>query len=482
MDMQGQDAPLITRETIGAVAVLTLNRPAARNSLSEALIGALHRAIDDVARDETIRAVVLGANGPVFSAGHDLKELTARRSDTDGGRAYFDYMMSACSAMMQSIVALPKPVIAAVQGIATAAGCQLVASCDLAVASDAATFVTPGVDIGLFCSTPAVALARNVPRKHAMEMLLTGEALDAARAREIGLVNRVVPAGSERAAAIDLATHIASKSAQAIEAGKRAFYRQIDMPLADAYRVASETMAQNMMTEDAREGLAAIIEKRTPQWQHATLSQPSAAASPAPHARAAIDHDHYSDDYIRGILRGVKTIAMVGASSNTVRPSYFVFKYMLERGYTVIPINPGQASKEMLGQTFVASLHDIEQPVDMVDVFRASENLMPVLDEVLALPHRPKVIWTQLGVRNDDFARKAEAAGIAVVMNRCPKIEYGRLSSEISWMGINSRTLSSKRAPAPSGAFQRLSLDRQSQGGGDTAAADRAAQENKSAS
>ena len=479
MDMPGQEAPLLLRETIGPVAVLTLNRPAARNSLSEQLIGALHAALDAAKRDDAIRAVVIAANGPVFSAGHDLKELTARRSDADGGRAFFDHMMTTCSAMMQAIVALPKPVIAAVQGVATAAGCQLVASCDLAVASDAATFVTPGVDIGLFCSTPAVALGRNVARKHAMEMLLTGEPVSAARASEIGLVNRVVPAGSERATAIELATLIASKSAQAITLGKIAFYRQIDMPLADAYRLASEAMARNMMVEDACEVLGALTEKRPPQWRHAAPS-PSAAPLSAPHA--AVDHDNYSDDDIRGILRGVKTIAMVGASANTVRPSYFVFKYMLERGYNVIPINPGQAGKEMLGQRFAASLRDIAQPIDMVDVFRASENLMPVLDEVLALPHRPKVIWTQLGVRNDEFARKAEAAGIMVVMNRCPKIEYGRLSSEISWMGINSRTLSSKRAPAPNGGFQRLSLERQSQGGGETAAADRAARENNSSS
>ncbi len=171
------------RETLGSIAVLTLNRPGARNSLSEDLIAALHAAFDDIRDDATVRALVIAANGPAFSAGHDMKELTARRADADGGRAYFAEIMTACSAMMQAIVQLPKPVVAAVQGIATAAGCQLVASCDLAVASEAATFATPGVDIGLFCSTPMVALSRNVPRKQAMEMLLTGEPIPATTAQ-----------------------------------------------------------------------------------------------------------------------------------------------------------------------------------------------------------------------------------------------------------------------------------------------------------
>jgi len=169
--------PILLRESAGAIAVLTLNRPAQRNSLSEALIAELHAALSGIGNDNTIRAVVIAASGSAFSAGHDLKELTARRSDADRGRAYFAKIMDACSAMMQAIVNLPKPVVAAVQGVATAAGCQLVASCDLAVASEAASFATPGVDIGLFCSTPMVALSRNVPRKQALEMLLTGEAV-----------------------------------------------------------------------------------------------------------------------------------------------------------------------------------------------------------------------------------------------------------------------------------------------------------------
>src|SRR5450432_2973936 len=259
--------PILLRETLGSVGVLTLNRPEARNSLSEGLIGELHAALRHIHDDNDVRAVVIAANGPAFSAGHDMKELTARRADADRGRAYFAGIMNACSAMMQAIVRLPKPVVAAVQGIATAAGCQLVASCDLAVASEAAGFATPGVDIGLFCSTPMVALSRNVPRKQAMEMLLTGEPISATRARDIGLVNRVVAAGTEREAAIALAQQVALKSAHTIKLGKAAFYRQAEMSLADAYRYAAEVMTQNMMARDAEEGIGAFIEKRQPKWQ-----------------------------------------------------------------------------------------------------------------------------------------------------------------------------------------------------------------------
>jgi len=261
------DAPILLRETVGSIAVLTLNRPAARNSLSEAMIARLHAALGEIAQDAAVRAVVIAAQGPAFCSGHDLKELTARRSDADGGRAYFAEIMDACSAMMQAIVSLPKPVIASVQGIATAAGCQIVASCDLAVASEAAGFATPGVDIGLFCSTPMVALSRNVPRKQAMEMLLTGEPVGAVRAREIGLVNRVVPPGAERDAALALAEKVALKSAHTVKLGKAAFYRQAEMGLADAYRYAAEVMTENMMAHDAEEGICAFIEKRAPTWQ-----------------------------------------------------------------------------------------------------------------------------------------------------------------------------------------------------------------------
>ena len=264
---QTPHSPILSREMIGSIVVLTLNRPAARNSLSEGLIAELHGALRDIHGDKSVRGVVIAANGPAFSAGHDMKELTARRSDADRGRAYFAEMMNACSAMMQAIVRLPKPVVAAVQGVATAAGCQLVASCDLAVASETATFATPGVDIGLFCSTPMVALSRNVPRKQAMEMLLTGEPIAAATAKNIGLINRVVPAGTERDAAIALAEKIALKSAYTVKLGKEAFYRQAEMSLADAYRFAAEVMTENMMARDAEEGIGAFIEKREPKWQ-----------------------------------------------------------------------------------------------------------------------------------------------------------------------------------------------------------------------
>jgi enoyl-CoA hydratase/carnithine racemase len=260
-------SPSLLREMIGSVAVLTLNRPEARNSLSESLIAELDAALREIHDDARVRAVVVAANGPAFSAGHDMKELTARRSDADHGRGYFAEIMTACSAMMQAIVHLPKPVVAAVQGVATAAGCQLVASCDLAVASEAATFATPGVDIGLFCSTPMVALSRNVPRKQAMEMLLTGEPISAATARDIGLINRVVAPGTERDAAIALAQKVALKSAYTVKIGKAAFYRQAEMSLAGAYRYAAEVMTENMMARDAEEGIGAFLEKREPKWQ-----------------------------------------------------------------------------------------------------------------------------------------------------------------------------------------------------------------------
>jgi enoyl-CoA hydratase/carnithine racemase len=259
--------PVLLRERDGAIAILVLNRPQARNSLSEALITDLSVAFKDIAGDKTARAVVLSANGPAFCAGHDLKELTTRRSDADGGRAYFRHIMNVCSAMMQQIVNLPQPVIAAVHGVASAAGCQLVASCDLAIASSAAKFATPGVDIGLFCSTPMVALSRNVARKHAMEMLLTGEMVAADDAVRIGLINRVVAPGEERKAALALAKKIAVKSSYVLKLGKQAFYRQAELGLADAYNYAAEVMTENMMARDAEEGICAFIEKRKPTWE-----------------------------------------------------------------------------------------------------------------------------------------------------------------------------------------------------------------------
>lgn len=259
-------SPLL-RETIDGIAVLTLDSPKSRNALSEAMIASLQAQLDSVREDKVIRAVVIAANGPAFSSGHDLKELTARRTDPDNGRAYFAQVMTACSTMMQTIVHLPKPVVAAVQGLATAAGCQLVATCDLAVASEQATFATPGIDIGLFCSTPMVALSRNISRKQAMHMLLTGEPVSAQRAQELGLVNNVVPAGEVRQAAIDLAKKIALKSAYTLKIGKEAFYRQAEMSLADAYLYTAQVMTENMMARDAQEGIGAFIEKRAPKWE-----------------------------------------------------------------------------------------------------------------------------------------------------------------------------------------------------------------------
>src|ERR1700686_3448053 len=258
---------ILLREEIEDVAILTLNRPQARNSLSEATLEALGDALTAIAHDRSVRAVIIAGNGPAFSAGHDLKELNQRRSDADRGRAYFKHIMGLCSGVMQQVVTLPQPVIAAVQAPATAAGCQLVASCDLAVASRAAKFATPGVNIGLFCSTPMVALSRNVSRKHAMEMLLTGEMISAEHAERIGLVNRLVAPGHERGEALKLAHRIASKSALTVKIGKEGFYRQLEMPLADAYDYVSEVMVENMLARDAEEGIAAFIEKRDPKWE-----------------------------------------------------------------------------------------------------------------------------------------------------------------------------------------------------------------------
>jgi enoyl-CoA hydratase/carnithine racemase len=259
--------PELLRENIGNIAVLTLNRPLARNTLSEAVVAALREELARLADDSSIRAVVLAANGPAFSAGHDLKEITAHRADADGGRAYMRQLMASCGAMMQAILRLPQPVIAAVETTATAAGCQLVATCDLAVAATGAKFCTPGINIGLFCSTPMVALSRNVARKHAMEMLLTGDMISATEACRIGLVNRVVEPGAARDEALQLARKIASKSAAVVKLGKEAFYRQIEMGVADAYRYASEVMVENMMAHDAEEGIQAFVEKRAPTWE-----------------------------------------------------------------------------------------------------------------------------------------------------------------------------------------------------------------------
>jgi enoyl-CoA hydratase/carnithine racemase len=266
MTVPSLDAVLL-RETVGSVAVLTLNRPAARNSLSLEMLEAMIAAITAIAGDKSVRAVVIAANGPAFCAGHDLKELTARRADVDGGRAFFNIVWERCRRMMQAVRSLPKPVIAAVQGPASAAGCQLVATCDLAIASTVATFATPGVNIGLFCSSPMVALSRNVAPKHAMEMLLTGDPVGADHALKIGLVNRLAAPGTEREAAIALAHHIASKSGAAIRIGKPAFYAQLAMDFGEAAEFAADVMVDNMLEDDAVEGIGAFIAKRPPDWR-----------------------------------------------------------------------------------------------------------------------------------------------------------------------------------------------------------------------
>lgn len=246
---------------------LTLNDVGRRNALSEAMLTRLATAFTEASADASVRVVVLAANGPAYSSGHDLKEMTAGRSGPDHGRAYFARVMTMCSGVMQAIVTCSKPVIAEVTGVAAAAGCQLVASCDLAVAAETAQFSTPGVHIGLFCSTPMVALSRNVASKHAMEMLLTGDMTSATRAAEIGLVNRVAPPEMLREVTMELARNIASKSSLTLAIGKRAYYEQREMELSQAYQYASNVMVENMLARDAEEGIGAFIEKRPPQWQ-----------------------------------------------------------------------------------------------------------------------------------------------------------------------------------------------------------------------
>lgn len=246
---------------------LTMNRPAQRNALSEALIAGLHAAIEEAGADRSVRVVIIAARGPAFSAGHDLKEIAARRADADRGRNYFQWLMTACSALMQAIVQCPKPVIAEVQGPAAAAGCQLVASCDLAIAADTAHFAVPGVNIGLFCSTPMVALSRNVGAKAAMEMLLTGEAIGAHEAARLGLVNRAVAPDALERETLALAGRIAAQSAVVVKTGKRAFYAQAEMGLAEAYDYCSRVMVENLLFRDAEEGIGAFIAKRRPEWE-----------------------------------------------------------------------------------------------------------------------------------------------------------------------------------------------------------------------
>lgn len=258
---------LILRSDHNGVCILTLNSPGTINALSESMLTALSKVLDDIAGDRSVKAVILRSAGNHFCAGHNLKEMTERRQDADGGFQYFQDLFATCSAMMLRVVRLPQPVIAEVKGIATAAGCQLVASCDLAIASNEAKFATSGVNIGLFCSTPMVALSRNINRKLAMEMLLLGEFLPAARVAEMGLINRTVAQESLEDASMEMARIIADKSSAAIKVGKRAFYEQLEMPLEDAYTFAGRVMAQNMMARDAAAGIGAFTRKESmPEW------------------------------------------------------------------------------------------------------------------------------------------------------------------------------------------------------------------------
>lgn len=251
----------------GTVANLTLNRPQARNALSLELLQVLESAILRLGADAGVHVITIAAEGPAFCAGHDLKEITKGREASDKGRAFFEETMAACASMMQAVVNCPKPVIASVHATATAAGCQLVASCDLAIASTEARFATPGVNIGLFCSTPMVALSRNVSRKHAMEMLLTGDLIGAEQAQAFGLVNKVVSPEALADATQELAQKIASKAPRVLKIGKEAFYAQAEMPLSQAYDYAAHVMVENLLAEDAKEGIGAFVEKRTPNWQ-----------------------------------------------------------------------------------------------------------------------------------------------------------------------------------------------------------------------
>ncbi|PID35801.1 MAG: enoyl-CoA hydratase [Rhodobacterales bacterium] len=258
---------ILIREDIASVARLTLNNPRALNALSEDMLAALQAELAAIAADQSVKAVVLAGAGKAFCAGHDLKEMQAARDAPDQGAAYFLDLFTRCGALMQSLPALPQPVIAEVHGIATAAGCQLVASCDMAVAADDTRFGVNGVNIGLFCSTPMVALTRNIGRKQAFELLTTGDFIDAARARDLGLINRAVPRAELTQSTMDLAQKVASKLPAAIRIGKRAFYEQANLPLAAAYSHTAQVMATNMMNPDTNEGIQAFTEKRPPNWK-----------------------------------------------------------------------------------------------------------------------------------------------------------------------------------------------------------------------
>lgn len=253
-------------ETKAGVAHLTLNQPARLNALSDAMIARLQDTLDELAEDKDVRVIVMRGAGKAFCAGHDLREMTQGRQQEDGGAAYFGDLFARCATLMQTIPKQPQPVIAEVHGIATAAGCQLVATCDLAVAADTTRFGVNGVNIGLFCSTPMVALSRNIPRKQAFELLTTGEFLSAEDARRLGLVNRVVPEGDLQAATSELAATLVSKLGSAVRIGKQAFYSQLEMTLADAYDYTGQVMVENMLNRDTEEGISAFLDKRPPNW------------------------------------------------------------------------------------------------------------------------------------------------------------------------------------------------------------------------
>ncbi len=260
-DAAADDAPVLRSDADG-IATLVLNRPRARNALSSGTMAALQAEIGSIASDPSVRVLVIGANGPAFCAGHDMRELRAAAT-----REAYETLFAQSGKLMLSLIRLPKPVIARVQGTATAAGCQLVATCDLAVASRDAKFATPGVDIGLFCSTPMVAIGRNVPRKRIMEMLLTGDPIDAETASAYGLVNRIVAPEDLETETHGLARSIAEKSALTVAIGKEAFYKQVEAGFEEAYRTASEAMTRNMLARDAEEGIDAFLEKREPRWE-----------------------------------------------------------------------------------------------------------------------------------------------------------------------------------------------------------------------
>jgi len=257
---------LVVRNDTGAVARLTLNSPSNLNALSDAMLAALQAEFDQLMDDSSIRVIILSGVGKAFCAGHDLKEMTAGRKADDGGRAYFKDLFNRCAHLMMTLPRLPQPVIAEVHGIATAAGCQLVASCDLAVAAEGTKFGVNGVNIGLFCSTPMVALSRNIPRKQAFEMLTTGQFIDSARAEELGLINRSVAPGDLQKETESLAALVASKLGSAVKIGKSAFYEQIQMPLDQAYAYTGSIMVENMLVPDTAEGISAFLEKREPDW------------------------------------------------------------------------------------------------------------------------------------------------------------------------------------------------------------------------